>query len=56
MFKPGEVGHVRSAILNDGYDSYNEKRKAIESATKGVSKKDMQQAFKLLSDGRELCE
>ena len=56
MFKPGEVGHVRSAILDDGYDSYNEKRKAIESATKGVSKKDMQQAFKLLSDGRELCE
>lgn len=53
MFSSGEVGHVKSAILKDGYDSYNEKRKAIKSTAEGVSAKDMKQAFKLLSDGKE---
>lgn len=31
LFKPGEVGHVRRAIINKGYDSYSEEQEEIRN-------------------------
>ena len=50
-YKTGEIGHVRQAIIQDGYDSYSEKQEGIRNSAKSISKEDMKEAYKALMSG-----
>ena len=51
MFKPGEIGHVRQAIIKDGYNSYSEKQEEVKKQSTGLTKQEMKEAYKALMDG-----
>jgi hypothetical protein len=50
-YKTGEIGHVRQALIQDGYDSYSEKQTGIRETSKGISKEEMKQAYLALQSG-----
>ena len=52
MFKTGEIGHVRQALIKDGYNSYQEQIQALKQAAKSVDKEDMKKAFKKMEEER----
>ena len=50
MFKTGEIGHVRQALIKDGYNSYQEQVRTLKETAESVSKEDMKKAFKKLEE------